>query len=340
MAKIEDLIAHIADERLQKAIALEVKALKRTKKFGLVFEEHLPETVRLPRLPIREGDLVALKRETGNQLWRVRYIHNDMASCDQAAESHPQPKETGKEFPVAELVVVRSFGDPIYPALVPMDRMARGGPDKPWHILINADNFHALQLLLYCYEGKVDVIYIDPPYNTGARDWKYNNDYVDKADSFRHSKWLAMMRRRLRLAILPLPFPPPPFISNNSLSGDIAVDTFVHSSFGTVVMTLFQGRFSTPSWHTFTYLACGWAFASDRHTITTYMWLTGATAVKHFHASMSSSGARSTTNAGTSGGRSSAWQPSWSQRARSSGQRRRYHQEKSRAPYRRARPLP
>ena len=63
---------------------------------------------------------------------------------------------------------------------------------------------------------------------------------------------------------------------------DIAVDTFVHSSFGTVVMTLFQGFFSTPSWHTCTYLACGWAFASDRHTITTYMWLTGATAVKHF----------------------------------------------------------
>ncbi len=63
---------------------------------------------------------------------------------------------------------------------------------------------------------------------------------------------------------------------------DIAVDTFVHSSFGTVVMTLFQGFFTAPSWHTFTYLACGWALASDRHTITTYMWLTGATAVKHF----------------------------------------------------------
>ena len=49
-------------------------------------------------------------------------------------------------------------------------------------MLINADNFHALQLLLYAYEGKVDVIYIDPPYNTGARDWKYNNDYVDAND--------------------------------------------------------------------------------------------------------------------------------------------------------------
>jgi hypothetical protein len=63
---------------------------------------------------------------------------------------------------------------------------------------------------------------------------------------------------------------------------DIAVDTFVHSSFGTVVMPLFQGFFSTPSWHTCTYLACGWAVASDRHPITPYMWLTGATAVKHF----------------------------------------------------------
>jgi hypothetical protein len=63
---------------------------------------------------------------------------------------------------------------------------------------------------------------------------------------------------------------------------DIAVDTFVHSSFGTVVMALFQGFFSAPSWHTFTYLACGWALASDRHTITTYLWLTGATTVKHF----------------------------------------------------------
>ena len=63
---------------------------------------------------------------------------------------------------------------------------------------------------------------------------------------------------------------------------DIAVDTFVHSSFGTVVMTLFQGFFSAPSWQTFTYLACGWALATERHTITTYLWLTGATTVKHF----------------------------------------------------------
>jgi adenine-specific DNA-methyltransferase len=200
MAKIEDLVAQIPDERLRKVIAAEVKALKKTKKFGLVFEEHLPETVRLPKLLVKEGELVAKKRESGNDLWRVKTIRKGVASLERAVEGYPLPSEMGVEVPVAELVVVHSFGDPIYPALVPVDRVARGGPDKPWHTLINADNFHALQLLLYAYEDKVDVIYIDPPYNTGARDWKYNNDYVDKTDSFRHSKWLSMIKKRLLLA--------------------------------------------------------------------------------------------------------------------------------------------
>lgn len=200
MAKIEDLIAQIPDERLRKGIAAEVKALKKTKKFGLVFEEHLPETVRLPYSPVKVGELVALKRETGNQLWRIKSINQGIAACDRAIEGLPAESERNKKFKISDLVVVRSFGDSIYPALVPVDRIERGGPEKPWHLLINADNFHALQLLLYCYEGKVDVIYIDPPYNTGARDWKYNNDYVDKNDSFRHSKWLSMLKKRLELA--------------------------------------------------------------------------------------------------------------------------------------------
>jgi adenine-specific DNA-methyltransferase len=66
--------------------------------------------------------------------------------------------------------------------------------------VIKAENYHALELLVYSHEGKVDAIYIDPPYNTGARDWKYNNDYVDGEDLYRHSKWLAFMERRLKLA--------------------------------------------------------------------------------------------------------------------------------------------
>lgn len=72
--------------------------------------------------------------------------------------------------------------------------------NKPTNILIEGDNYHALSVLNYTHQGKIDVIYIDPPFNTGARDWKYNNDYVDINDTYRHSKWLSMMSKRLRLA--------------------------------------------------------------------------------------------------------------------------------------------
>jgi len=71
---------------------------------------------------------------------------------------------------------------------------------KPVNILIEGDNYHALSVLNYTHKGKVDVIYIDPPYNTGAKDWKYNNDYVDGEDPYRHSKWISMMEKRLKLA--------------------------------------------------------------------------------------------------------------------------------------------
>jgi adenine-specific DNA-methyltransferase len=71
---------------------------------------------------------------------------------------------------------------------------------KPTHILIEGDNYHALTCLNYTHKGKIDVIYIDPPYNTGAKDWKYNNNYVDKNDPWRHSKWICWMANRLHLA--------------------------------------------------------------------------------------------------------------------------------------------
>lgn len=73
-------------------------------------------------------------------------------------------------------------------------------PSAPNHILIEGDNLHALHTLCFTHEGKFDLIYIDPPYNSGATDWRYNNDYVDGSDSYRHSKWLSMMENRLRIA--------------------------------------------------------------------------------------------------------------------------------------------
>jgi adenine-specific DNA-methyltransferase len=194
MARLEDLIKDIADPSLRNQIAGEVAKLKTRKTFGLVFEQHSPEVVQLPGLAVRPGTRVAKRGDKAAGFFVVRAAAN-------GKKVSIVPERGGAEEIAAKdaLVVVKRFGEPMYPALVPVDRVTRA-PGKPYHTLINAENFHALQLLLYCYEGKVDVIYIDPPYNTGARDWKYNNDYVDNNDQYRHSKWLSMMKRRLELA--------------------------------------------------------------------------------------------------------------------------------------------
>src|SRR4051812_27014370 len=115
MAKIEDLVALIPDERLRKGVSREVKELKKRKKFGLVFEEHLPETVRLPRFRVRVGELVAVRNQSGNTLWRVKAIKGARAVCDRAIEGYPAQNEIDREFPIVDLVVVKNFGDPIYP---------------------------------------------------------------------------------------------------------------------------------------------------------------------------------------------------------------------------------
>ena len=72
--------------------------------------------------------------------------------------------------------------------------------NEPTHILIEGDNYHALSVLNYTHKGKIDLIYIDPPYNTGNNDFKYNDKFVDKNDTWRHSKWLTFMSKRLELA--------------------------------------------------------------------------------------------------------------------------------------------
>ena len=87
------------------------------------------------------------------------------------------------------------------PVLQEVKKLAIGGNENlPTNLLIEGDNYHALSVLNYTHAGKIDVIYIDPPYNTGAKDWTYNNNYVDENDGYRHSKWLSMMANRLLLA--------------------------------------------------------------------------------------------------------------------------------------------
>src|SRR3972149_1849050 len=80
------------------------------------------------------------------------------------------------------------------------NRVIAKNKNGPVNILIEGDNYHALSVLNYTHKGKVDVIYIDPPYNTGNKDFVYNDRFVDGEDSFRHSKWLSFMEKRLKLA--------------------------------------------------------------------------------------------------------------------------------------------
>lgn len=207
MSRLTDLIAQAKtkDADLGRELEREFKALASRRSFGLNFERHTPETVELPGRPIRKGDKVRVLPPRGStdkgdkRLWKVLRTLKDggsrVALLDLIGAETPEVQTV----PVEDLIVVAEFRDYIYPGLVSTGKVERGG-DKPFHTVINGENFHALEALTFTHRGKVDVIYIDPPYNTGAKDWKYNNDYVEGDDLYRHSKWLAFMERRLKLA--------------------------------------------------------------------------------------------------------------------------------------------
>lgn len=194
MAELHELIGKIENPELRAQIQEAANKLFKQKKFGLVFEDHLPECTPLYDIPVRKGSKVSLKDGKVSETYTVLKIEDGQALC------LPRNNAEAVSFPVKDLVTTAEFGDPIYPCLQPLGEVCTAPDRDLWHTLIEADNYHALQLLEYLYAGKVDCIYIDPPYNTGARDWKYNNDYVDGSDSYRHSKWLSMMEKRLKIA--------------------------------------------------------------------------------------------------------------------------------------------
>ncbi len=207
MSRLTDLIARAKakDAALGEELDREFRALASRRAFGLNFERHRPESVELPGRPVRKGDKVRVLPLRGTmtkgdqRLWRVvRIARRGAARNAQIALIDAEEPEVA-EVPIGDLAVVAEFRDNIYPGLVSTGKVERGD-DKPFHTVINAENYHALKALTYTHRGKIDVIYIDPPYNTGARDWKYNNDYVEAEDIYRHSKWLAFMERRLLLA--------------------------------------------------------------------------------------------------------------------------------------------
>lgn len=208
MSRLNDLLRRLEarDAALAKDLKREVDALADRRAFGLNFERHVPEAVELPGRPVRRGDKVRILPPRGSKaraederLWRVLAIAKDIDGVRTASLELTGNEDEKSDALVDDLVVIAEFRDPIYPGLVSTGKVERGG-EKPYHAVINAENYYALQTLLFTHRAKVDAIYIDPPYNTGAKDWKYNNDYVEGEDLYRHSKWLAFMERRLKLA--------------------------------------------------------------------------------------------------------------------------------------------
>lgn len=186
--------------KVDPVLAADIRAFASQRNYGLVFEHNRPERMRLFGKPVSKGDLVQVLPERGKResadsktAWRVFSLAGE--------EAHLVSEDGSEELDAkrCDLVAVADYDQPIYAGLRETGRIERGG-DKPYHVVINGENYHALEALTFAYAGKVDCIYIDPPYNTGARDWKYNNDYVGGDDAYRHSKWLAMMERRLKLA--------------------------------------------------------------------------------------------------------------------------------------------
>lgn len=188
-------------------LAADIRAFAAQRQFGLVFEHNRPERLRLFGKPIMEGDVVQVLPERGKKedsssqlLWLVNAVRGGVADLKPyQSPSYDENECEPRSVAVDDVVSVAEYDQPIYAGLKETGRVERAG-DKPYQVVINGENYHALETLAFAYAGKVDCIYIDPPYNTGARDWKYNNDYVDGSDAYRHSKWLAFMERRLKLA--------------------------------------------------------------------------------------------------------------------------------------------
>lgn len=194
MAHLETLIADITDAELRAAIEQAVRQLKEHTDFGLVFEKHIPESVLMgATVTPHVGDHVGFRKDAleGNTRFEVVAIKGGTATIT-------DQKGVEQKAPVKDLLVFKEFGQPIFPTLRSLGS-AGGGKGDP-HIAINGENYHVLQMLAFTHEGAFDCVYLDPPYNTGARDWKYNNAYVDTSDRYRHSLWLSMMDKRLRLA--------------------------------------------------------------------------------------------------------------------------------------------
>lgn len=205
--ELQSLLARVeaSDPGTAKELRRHIDALQGRRQFGLNFEKHTPESVALTGRPVTVGDKVRFLPPRGEKVAesRATWVVSSISSAADgriASLLDPRTKDEATRA-VEDLVFVADFRDPIYPGLSPSGDPELRREGVPSHTVINAENYHALELMLFTHQGTVDLIYIDPPYNTGGKtSWLYNDDYVDKDDKYKNSKWLAFMDRRLRLA--------------------------------------------------------------------------------------------------------------------------------------------
>ncbi|GAB48252.1 hypothetical protein [Mobilicoccus pelagius] len=171
MSRLTELLrqARKADPQLGADLEAEIAALTKRRTFGLVFEQHQPEAVELPGKPVRRGDKVRVLPPRGSsgardhRLWRVDRIEKAdgvrLAHLSELGSDEPESQVVLCEV----LVAVAEFRDRIYPGLIETDRVEHA-EGKPFHTVVNSENFHALEMLTYTHRESVDLIYIDPPF--------------------------------------------------------------------------------------------------------------------------------------------------------------------------------
>lgn len=172
---------------------------------GLIFEDSIEELDTPIRRP-QPGYRVQLRRDLKD---KGRYLvtqvvgeHVTVAPMRLATDKRTWevvPEGKLQAYPADDLMTVVTHTEKVFPGLVSAGSVGLE-TDAPSHIAIRGENLHTLRALGYSHHDAVNLIYIDPPYNTGSKDWIYNDKRVDANDGYRHSKWLAFMHRRLELA--------------------------------------------------------------------------------------------------------------------------------------------
>ena len=212
MSQITDIIKQarsgdISTEKLADLLQDYYDKESSRRSFGLVYESHLPEIFEIPHHAICKGDTVSIRSQRGTHAptntdtWTVEKTYRDGEELKVDITHTENHNDTQHGVLADRLIKIVSQEDVIYPGLEYDGEVIGDEDNDTFHSVICSENYDTLRMLNSTdLIGKVDCIYIDPPYNTGNKDWIYNNDYIDGSDEFRSSAFMNFLSRRLEEA--------------------------------------------------------------------------------------------------------------------------------------------